>query len=479
MLLCHDGIVKAYNQMKQEFIAIEKAKVHNLKNISLKIPRNQLTVITGPSGSGKSSLAFDTLYAEGQRRYIESLSSYARQFLGQIEPPDVESITGLSPAIAIDQKTNSRNPRSTVGTITEIYDYLRILFARTGTAHCPETGEALESQSPQQIVNSILALPEKTKIQILAPVIQNKKGSHKEQIAKWVSLGFARIRLNGEILNLDDSINIKKTLAHNIDVVVDRLVIRDGIKQRLTDSVELALQLAQGHLIILADDKELYFSEHLYSHKSGKSYPNLEPRLFSFNSPLGACPDCNGLGELKTFTDKSLIFDSSLGVLQGSIKPLQKKSGFLYHMVKSLLDAEDISPNIPFEDLPKKIKNTLLNGSDKIYTYNFRSENSSFNFKKPFPGIKSFLNKKYLESSSEKIRKDLESYMDIEICNSCHGQRLGAYSRSVLINKKSITEISKLDIQQCSDFFKNLKVLQVSNLCNPCMSLFKLAKYCW
>src|SRR5690606_13907461 len=310
-------------------IQVTKAKVHNLKNIDVDIPRNSLTVITGPSGSGKSSLAFDTIYAEGQRRYIESLSSYARQFIGQFQPPDVESITGLSPAIAIDQKSTTKNPRSTVGTITEVYDYLRLLYARLGDAHCPETGEKVSKQSPQQIVDNICKFKNGSKLQILSPVIRSKKGEHKEELAKFQSMGFSRIRLNGEILNLEDSISINKARFNNIDIVIDRLVMKEGIKPRLTDSVEQALKLSDGYLVVLEDEKEHFYSEKNYSFKSGKSYPDLEPRLFSFNSPLGACPTCNGLGISKRFDIDSLLLDENLS-LEDSAMPIVKKNAFLY-----------------------------------------------------------------------------------------------------------------------------------------------------
>ena len=362
-------------------IQITKAKVHNLKSIDVTIPRNSLTVITGPSGSGKSSLAFDTIYAEGQRRYIESLSSYARQFLGQMEPPDVESITGLSPAIAIDQKSTTKNPRSTVGTITEIYDYMRLFWARLGTPHCPETGDTIQRQSPQQIIEKILVMKEGTKLQLLSPVIRQKKGEHKEELSKYQVLGFSRLRINGEMCTLDDSVKINKSKFNDIDLVVDRIVLKDGIRSRLADSVEYALKLSDGYLIVIADTKEIFFSEKNFSFKANKSYPDLEPRLFSFNSPLGACPECNGLGVTKRFDLDTLINDDSLSINEGAIAPL-KKSSFLMQMIKSICAAEKIDMDKPFNKLPKNFQNLIFNGSDKIYTYKFESENSTFNFKK-------------------------------------------------------------------------------------------------
>lgn len=440
-----------------EKIQIRKASVHNLKAIDIDIPRNTLTVITGPSGSGKSSLAFDTLYAEGQRRYIESLSSYARQFLGQMEPPDVESITGLSPAIAIDQKSTSKNPRSTVGTITEVYDYLRVLFARVGTAYCPESGDKLEAQSAEQIVKQLLKKPEKTKLQIMAPIISNQKGEHKELLSKYMSMGFARVRYNGDIVSLDDEFTLPKNKKSNVEIVVDRIVVKAGIKGRLTDSVEQALKIGEGNIFVLANDEEEFYSEHLYSHTSGKSYPELEPRLFSFNSPLGACKTCNGLGETKLFDRSKYIIDEGLSLAEGAIGPLGKKGGFYYSMVKSILTTEKVKESTPLKDWPAAVKKVVFEGSSKEYTFKFESERSQYKFKKVFPGLDIWLDTKYTESTSEKVRADLEKFMMIEECPDCHGQRLNAYARSVLVNKKSIMDLSVLSIEEASDFFKKLK----------------------
>lgn len=439
-----------------EKIQVTKAKVHNLKNIDVALPRHSLTVITGPSGSGKSSLAFDTIYAEGQRRYIESLSSYARQFIGQIEAPEVESITGLSPAIAIDQKSTNKNPRSTVGTITEIYDYLRLLYARLGDAHCPETGEKVSKQSPQQIVETICKFKVGTKLQILSPVIRSKKGEHKEELAKFISMGFSRIRLNGEILNLEDSININKSRFNNIDIVIDRLVMKEGIRPRLTESVEQALKLSDGYLVVLADDKENFYSEKNYSFKSGKSFPDLEPRLFSFNSPLGACPTCNGLGISKRFDIESLLLDETLSLEEGAM-PIVKKNSFLMQMVRSVAVAEKADVEKPFNKLSEKFRSILYEGSDKIYTYKFESENSSWNFKKEFPGVVAWLEKKYNESESERTRADLEEYMIIKKCPACKGKKLNPFALAATIEGQSIMDVCDLSIQDASVFFDNLE----------------------
>jgi excinuclease ABC subunit A len=440
-----------------EKIQVTKAKVHNLKNIDVSLPRHSLIVITGPSGSGKSSLAFDTIYAEGQRRYIESLSSYARQFIGQIEAPEVESITGLSPAIAIDQKSTTKNPRSTVGTITEIYDYLRLLYARLGDAHCPETGEKVSKQSPQQIVETISKFKDGTKLQILSPVIRSKKGEHKEELAKFASMGFSRIRLNGEIINLEESVTVNKSKFNNIDIVVDRLVIKEGIRPRLTESVEQALMLSEGYMIVLADEKEEFFSEYNYSFKSGKSFPDLEPRLFSFNSPLGACSDCNGLGISKRFDIENLLLDESLSLEDGAM-PILKKNSFLMQMVRSVAMAEKIDIEKPFSKLSDKFRTILYEGNgDKIYNYKFESENSSWNFKKEFPGIVAWLEKKYNESESDKTRADLEEYMIIKKCSSCKGKKLNPFALAVTIEGLGIMDICDLSISESTEFFDNLK----------------------
>lgn len=438
-----------------EKIQVSKAKVHNLKNVSVSLPRHSLTIITGPSGSGKSSLAFDTIYAEGQRRYIESLSSYARQFIGQIEAPEVESITGLSPAIAIDQKSTSKNPRSTVGTITEIYDFLRLLYARLGDAHCPETGERVSKQSPQQIIEEVLKFKQGSKLQILSPVIRSKKGEHKEELAKYLSMGFSRIRLNGEILNLDETMSINKSRFNDIDIIVDRLVMKEGISSRLSDSIEQALRLSDSYLVVICDDKDYFFSEKNYSFKSNKSYPDLEPRLFSFNSPIGACQTCNGLGISKTFDLGQLILDENMSLEEGAI-PVLKKNTFLFQMVKSIAESEKTDLSKPLKNLSEKFKNLLYEGSDKIYSYKFESENSSWNFKKEFPGIIRWLERKYNESESERTRADLEEHMIIKKCPSCLGRKLNSFALSVTVENRSIMDLCNLSISDASTFFENL-----------------------
>ena len=439
-------------------IKVVKAAVHNLKDVTINIPKNTLTVVTGPSGSGKSSLAFDTIYVEGQRRYIESLSSYARQFLGQYQPPEVESISGLSPSIAIDQKTSSKNPRSTVGTTTEIYDYLRVLYARIGTLYDPITGIEVRKYTPTQIVREVTKLPEKTKLQILAPIPNTDKIKFKELISKFLTMGFSRARLDGDFIQLDESLKAPKG-KFQLDIIVDRIVLKDDVEKRLADSIEYALKLAEGNVLILVNDnKELTFSEHNKSTNGNIVYPELEPRLFSFNSPIGACEVCNGLGETKTFDLDLMIFDESLPLLEGAITPLSKRNSFLYKMVESIADEEGVDISGPFKKLPKKFKDILFNGSDKIYRYSFTSENSHFEFSKAFPGLTAWLEKKFLESGSDKVRIELEKFMNIKTCPSCNGLRLNKIALSTKIGEKHIMDLCTLSIAECHSYLTAIKL---------------------
>jgi len=437
-------------------INVVKSKVHNLKEVSVKIPKNTLTVITGPSGSGKSSLAFDTIYVEGQRRYIESLSSYARQFLGQYQPPDVESISGLSPAIAIDQKSTTKNPRSTVGTITEIYDYLRVLFARAGDMIDPESNVILKKYTPPQIVKELLKLPERSKLQLLAPVPFKNKSELSKQITKYLTMGYSRIRLNGEVISLDDTFKLPKNETNvELEVVIDRILIKEGVQKRLTESVEHTLKEGNGIIKILIDDLEcITYSEHMLDPKTGDPLPDLEPRLFSFNSPIGACKKCNGLGISKDFTKEAVVLDDSLGVLQGAIEPLHKKNNFLHKMTECYLKEEGYEPSTPLNKIKKKDLDALWNGTDKVYKYSFKSENSHFEFSKPFPGILNWLEKKYLESTSEKVRKNLEDFMVIKECTKCNGLRLNQHALNVKIANKNIMDLCFYSIEECYEFFK-------------------------
>lgn len=441
-----------------DFIKIHKAKVHNLKSVSLDIPKNTLTVITGPSGSGKSSLAFDTIYAEGQRRYIESLSSYARQFLGQQQAPDVESITGLSPAIAIDQKTTNKNPRSTVGTITEVYDYLRVLYARVGDLYCPKSGKLIRSYTPHQIMNEILKSPSKSKIQIMISIKEKTIKETKDTIKKFRAMGFSRYMIDGETsLIEDDSLSAIKA-SSEVYCVIDRVILKEDIEKRLTDSIEYAYKLSGGICHVMVEEEIFVYSEYNLSPITGEKYPDLEPRLFSFNSPVGACPTCNGLSESKTFDIDSLIFDENLPVLAGAIPAITKKNSFLNKMVECVCLAEKIDLKKPFSSLSKKHLELLFHGTDKVYTYKFKSENSNFEFSKPFPGILDWLDKKYKESTSDKVRIELENYMKIKLCPSCHGKRLNPIALSTKINDKNIIDVCELSIGEAKKYFDKLKL---------------------
>ncbi len=439
-------------------IKIVKAAVHNLKNVTISIPKNTLTVITGPSGSGKSSLAFDTIYVEGQRRYIESLSSYARQFLGQYQPPEVESITGLSPAIAIDQKTSNKNPRSTVGTTTEIYDYLRVLYARIGTLYDPQTGIEVRKYTPTQISREVMKLPSTTKLQILAPIPYSDKIKFKELLSKFLTMGLSRARLDGQFIQLDENV-LQPAGKFKLDIVVDRIVLKTGIEKRLNDSIEYALKLAEGNVLVLVNEnQELIFSEHNKSTNGSVIFPELEPRLFSFNSPIGACQVCNGLGETKTFDLDLMIFDDNLPLLEGAITPLAKRNSFLYKMVESIADAEGVDLSGPFRKLPKKFTNILFNGSDKLYRYSFTSENSHFEFSKAFPGLTAWLDKKFRESDSDKVRIELEKFMNIKTCSACSGLRLNQIALSTKVGDKHIMDLCTLSIADCFSYLTAIKL---------------------
>lgn len=430
-------------------IKITNANVHNLKNVSLEIPKNKLVVITGPSGSGKSSLAFDTLYIEGQRRYIESLSSYARQFLGQFTPPDVESIQGLSPAIAIDQKTNTTNPRSTVGTITEVYDYMRILFARVGILHCPDSQQIIKKYTPTQVTREIMSWPEKTKISIAAPIAIHSKQDFKLEINKFLSMGHSRCFIDNGPEILDENLYKKFRQGFSFSLVVDRVAVKKGSEKRLSDSIEYAYRLSNGSVHIYRDKNELhFFSEKNISPVTGNTFPELSPRLFSFNSPVGACPKCNGLGISKTFSENGLISDKELSLSQGAIPIISKKSSFLYKMITHVCKSEKIPPTEPLANLPSKTIDLIFYGSDKKYKFEFVTENSEFKFSKNFPGIIPWIEKKYYESSSEKVKKELEEFMKIEVCNTCHGKRLNPLALATKINGFDIHQLANMPLDK-------------------------------
>ena len=447
--------------MAKDQIEIHGARAHNLKNIDVTIPKNKLVVITGLSGSGKSSLAFDTLYAEGQRRYVESLSSYARQFLGQMEKPDVDSIDGLSPAISINQKTTSKNPRSTVGTVTEITDYLRLLWARVGTPICPNDGHQITSQSPQQIVDQILALPERSKIQILAPVVQDKKGQHKEVLKKIQRAGFVRVIIDGEMHEIGDEIELDKNKKHSISVVVDRIIVKDGIRSRLFDSVEAALKLTDGYVAVdVIGDQVLQFSEKLACPYCGFSIKELEPRLFSFNAPFGACPECDGLGE-KIEVDPDLVVpDKSKTLEEGAIAPWAPDSSkYYYSLLSQFCKAKKIKMDKPFSKLTAKQQETLLYGAGtKQFHFHFENDfGSKRDVDMTFEGVIPNIERRYRDTNSMFNRNILRRYMTSQECKACHGYRLNPQALAVKIDGMHIGEVSDLPVDQALEFFDKQK----------------------
>lgn len=414
--------------MENKQIVVRGARSHNLKNIDVTIPRDQLVVLTGLSGSGKSSLAFDTIYAEGQRRYVESLSSYARQFLGQMDKPDVDSIEGLSPAISIDQKTTSRNPRSTVGTVTEIYDYLRLLFARIGKPVCPTHDIEITSQTIEQMVDRIMEYPERTRVQLLAPVISGKKGTHAKLIEDLKKQGFVRVRIDGELRDLDDHIELDKNKKHNIEVVVDRIVVKEGIEVRLSDSLETALKLADGRVIVdVMEHEELLFSEHHACPICGFSIGELEPRMFSFNSPFGACPECDGLGSKLKVDIDLLIPDWNKTLEENAIAAWESSSSQYYpQLLKAVCKHFNIPMDVPVSQLSDEQMDIILYGSkDEKIHFHYESEYGSVHNKEiVFEGVVHNIERRYRDSSSDWVRETMEKFMNEQRCSSCKGQRL-------------------------------------------------------
>jgi len=443
------------------YINIKGAKEHNLKNIDLKLPRNKLVVITGLSGSGKSSLAFDTIYAEGQRRYVESLSAYARQFLSLMEKPDVEFIEGLSPAISIEQKTSSRNPRSTVGTVTEIYDYLRLLFARIGIPYCWKCGRKIERQTVQQMAETVLAMPEGQKIQVLAPIVRGRKGEYREVFKKARKDGFVRVRVNGEVRSLDEEIILEKYKKHNIEIVVDRLVIAGDIRSRLTESLETAIGLAEGLVVVEAiGDKEILFSENFACPDCGISYEDLQPRMFSFNSPFGACPHCDGLGTKMEVDPVLLVPNQELSIWEGAILALgEGREGWYFNMVKRVAEHYGFSLHTPFKGMQDKFKDIVLYGSgDEILTFRYESGSGKFSgdYVGKWEGIIPNLQRRYKQTESGGIREWIENFMGSIPCDKCGGERLRIESRSVKIGDLSITDLTKKSVKDALTFFENL-----------------------
>ena len=456
---------------KKEWIKIRGAKEHNLKNIDVDIPRNELVVLTGLSGSGKSSLAFDTIYAEGQRRYMESLSSYARMFLGQMEKPDVESIEGLSPAISIDQKSTNRNPRSTVGTVTEIYDYFRLLYARIGIPHCPNCGRPIAKQTVDQMVDQILALPEGTKIQLLAPVVRGRKGEHAKVLERAKRSGYVRVRIDGNLYDLSEEIKLEKNIKHNIEIVVDRLVVKDGIAARLTDSVENTLALAEGLLIVdVIGGEPMTFSQSFSCPDCGISVSEIEPRSFSFNNPFGACPDCFGLGYKMEFDVDLMIPDKELSINQGAIvvtgwQSCTDKGSFTNAILQALCKAYHFSLDTPFEEYPESVKNIILHGTDgKTVDVYYEGQRGKGVYPVAFEGLIKNVERRYRETGSETMKQEYESFMQFTPCKLCGGMRLKREALAVTVADKNIYEITSLSITKLQEFLNNLSLTKNEEL---------------
>ena len=455
----------------RQYIKIRGANENNLKNIDVDIPRNELVVLTGLSGSGKSSLAFDTIYAEGQRRYMESLSSYARQFLGQMEKPDVESIEGLSPAISIDQKSTNHNPRSTVGTVTEIYDYFRLLYARVGIPHCPKCGREIAKQSVDQMVDQIMALPERTKIQLLAPVVRGRKGTHAKLFERAKKSGYVRVRVDGNMYELSEEIALDKNVKHNIEIIVDRLVVKPGIEKRLTDSVENVLQLAEGLLLVdVIDGEPMNFSQSFSCPVCEISIDEIEPRSFSFNNPFGACPECFGLGYKMEFSEELMIPDPSLSINQGAIAVLgwqscTDRNSFTRAILDALCKEYHFDLDTPFEDYPKEIHDILIYGTDgkevKVYYKGQRGEGI---YPVAFEGLIKNVERRYRETGSQTMKAEYETFMNITPCSACKGQRLKPGALAVTVGDKNISEVTALSVERLQKFLNELQLTETQQL---------------
>ena len=461
----------AADTTKKHFIRIRGANVNNLKNLSVDIPRDKFVVFTGLSGSGKSSLAFDTIYAEGQRRYMESLSSYARQFLGQMEKPDVESIEGLPPAISIDQKSTNRNPRSTVGTVTEIYDYFRLLYARVGIPHCPKCGREIKKQTVDQMVDSIMSFPERTKIQLLAPVVRGRKGTHAKLLEQAKRSGYVRVQIDGNLYELSEEISLDKNIKHNIEIVVDRLIVKPGIEKRLSDSIETVLDLAEGLLMVDTMDGNIHnFSQSFSCPDCGISVDEIEPRSFSFNNPFGACPDCLGLGYKMEFDIDLMIPDRSLSILDGAIvvtgwQSCTNEGSFSRAILDALAREYDFSLATPFEKYPEKIQDILINGTNghsvKVYYKGQRGEGV---YDVAFPGLIRNVEQRYRETGSDAMKQEYESFMRITPCKTCKGQRLKKESLAVTVADKNIYEVTNLSIEKLKAFLADMQLSEQQQL---------------
>ncbi len=453
------------NKDKKPMIRIRGANENNLKNISLNIPRNELVVLTGLSGSGKSSLAFDTIYAEGQRRYMESLSSYARQFLGQMEKPDVESIEGLPPAISIDQKSTNRNPRSTVGTVTEIYDYFRLLYARVGIPHCPKCGKEIKKQTVDQMVDQIMSLPERSKIQLLAPVVRGRKGTHAKLLEQTKRSGYVRVQIDGNLYELSEEITLDKNTKHNIEIIVDRLVVKDGIEKRLTDSLENVLELAEGLAIVDVNGEEtLRFSQSFSCPDCGISIDEIEPRSFSFNNPFGACPECSGLGYKMEFDEDLMIPDKSLSIANGAIAVMGWQSctdqgSYTRAILDALANEYQFDLNTPYEDLPETIQDMLINGTNgKSVKVHYKGQRGEGIYDVAFEGLIRNVQRRYRETGSETIKQEYETFMQITPCKACKGQRLKKEALAVTVGEKNIHEVTSLSIRDLQTFMNTVEL---------------------
>ena len=453
------------NKDKKPMIRIRGANENNLKNISLNIPRNELVVLTGLSGSGKSSLAFDTIYAEGQRRYMESLSSYARQFLGQMEKPDVESIEGLPPAISIDQKSTNRNPMSTVGTVTEIYDYFRLLYARVGIPHCPKCGKEIKKQTVDQMVDQIMSLPERSKIQLLAPVVRGRKGTHAKLLEQTKRSGYVRVQIDGNLYELSEEITLDKNTKHNIEIIVDRLVVKDGIEKRLTDSLENVLELAEGLAIVDVNGEEtLRFSQSFSCPDCGISIDEIEPRSFSFNNPFGACPDCFGLGYKMEFDEDLMIPDKSLSIANGAIAVMGWQSctdqgSYTRAILDALANEYQFDLNTPYEDLPETIQDMLINGTNgKSVKVHYKGQRGEGIYDVAFEGLIRNVQRRYRETGSETIKQEYETFMQITPCKACKGQRLKKEALAVTVGEKNIHEVTSLSIRDLQTFMNTVEL---------------------
>ena len=444
-----------------KYIRIRGARQHNLKNINLDIPRDKMVVITGLSGSGKSSLAFDTIYAEGQRRYMESLSSYARQFLGQMDKPDVDYIEGLSPAISIDQKTTSRNPRSTVGTVTEIYDYLRLLFARVGHPHCPRCGKPVNQQSLDQMLDQLLALPERTKLLIMAQAVRGKKGEHKKLLEHIRKEGYTRLRIDGEIRDAGEEIQLEKNKKHTIEVVIDRLIIRPEIRPRVAESMEVALKMGQGVAYVqIVDGEQLMFSQNFACEDCGISLPEITPRMFSFNSPFGACPVCSGLGSQMEMDLELVLPDKAKSLAEGAIAPMSTNvKGYYMRQMDTLVQKYGCTLDTPWQEMPAKLQQKLLYGTgEEILEFGYENMFGQYKIHRiPFEGVMNILNRRYRESESDTMREEYENYMSVNLCPECHGARLKPEVLAVTIGGKNIQQVTDMPVAQCQEFFRQVE----------------------